>query len=61
VFAAYSTTHGRALVDRESYLPKSWTDDRDRCRAAHIPDDRVFATKPNPSQTIKFGWGMAPQ
>jgi SRSO17 transposase len=27
--------------------PKSWTDDRDRCRAAHIPDDRVFATKPD--------------
>ncbi|GAA1709448.1 hypothetical protein GCM10009680_58020 [Streptomyces yatensis] len=37
VFAAYATTGGRALVDRELYLPKSSTDDRDRCRAAHIP------------------------
>ncbi|MEY2249364.1 IS701 family transposase [Streptomyces sp. BF23-18] len=46
VFAAYATTRGRALVDRELYLPKSWTDDRDRCRAAHIPDERTFATKP---------------
>lgn len=45
VFAAYATTRGRALVDRELYLPKSWTDDRGRCRAAHIPDERAFATK----------------
>ncbi|WP_393073094.1 IS701 family transposase [Streptomyces sp. LN704] len=45
VFAAYATTRGRALVDRELYLPKSWTDDRQRCRAAKIPDERTFATK----------------
>ncbi|MHA5055148.1 IS701 family transposase [Streptomyces sp. SD15] len=45
VFAAYATTRGRALVDRELYLPKSWTDDRRRCRAAKIPDERTFATK----------------
>ncbi|WP_406445474.1 IS701 family transposase [Streptomyces sp. NBC_00631] len=46
VFAAYATSLGRALVDRELYLPKSWTNDRERCRAAKIPDERVFATKP---------------
>ncbi|WP_405880259.1 MULTISPECIES: IS701 family transposase [unclassified Streptomyces] len=46
VFAAYATTRARALVDRELYLPKSWTDDRERCRAAKIPDERGFATKP---------------
>ncbi|MFI1184648.1 IS701 family transposase [Streptomyces sp. NPDC020799] len=45
VFAAYATTRGRALVDRELYLPKSWTDDRERCRAAKVPDERGFATK----------------
>ncbi|MEU0100372.1 IS701 family transposase [Streptomyces sp. NPDC006267] len=45
VFAAYATGSGRALVDRELYLPKSWTSDRDRCRAAKIPDARGFATK----------------
>lgn len=45
VFAAYATTRGRALVDRELYLSKSWTDDRDRCRAAHIPDEGASATK----------------
>ncbi|MER6031663.1 IS701 family transposase [Streptomyces sp. NPDC001851] len=45
VFAAYATGSGRALVDRELYLPKSWTSDRERCRAAKIPDERGFATK----------------
>ncbi|WP_369293500.1 transposase [Streptomyces sp. TX20-6-3] len=45
VFAAYATTRGHALVDRELYLPTSWTDDRERCRAARIPDERDFVTK----------------
>ncbi|MEU5600025.1 IS701 family transposase [Streptomyces sp. NPDC020298] len=45
VFAAYATTRGRALVDRELYLPKSWTEDRERCRTAKVPDEREFATK----------------
>ncbi|MFE2945101.1 IS701 family transposase, partial [Streptomyces sp. NPDC059255] len=45
VFAAYATSSGRALVDRELYLPKAWTSDRERCRAAKIPDERGFATK----------------
>ena len=27
-------------------LPQSWPDDREHCRAAEIPDGRVFATKP---------------
>ena len=40
VFAAYVTPDGgRALIDRELYLPEKWTDDRDRCRAAGIGDD----------------------
>ncbi|MFE3854537.1 IS701 family transposase [Streptomyces griseorubiginosus] len=52
VFAAYATTRGRALVDRELYLPKSWTDDRERCRAAKIPDERTFATKPELARTM---------
>ena len=33
VFLAYAASDGaRALVDRELYLPRAWTDDRDRCR-----------------------------
>lgn len=46
VFAAYASAKGRALVDRELYLPKSWTDDPDRCRTARIPEGKSFATKP---------------
>jgi SRSO17 transposase len=47
VFAAYVTPDGgRALIDRELYLPEKWTGDRDRCRAAGIGDDVGFATKP---------------
>ncbi|WP_435831821.1 IS701 family transposase [Nocardia salmonicida] len=45
VFCAYTTAKGRTLIDRELYLPKSWTADRDRCREAGVPDDVEFATK----------------
>lgn len=45
-FLAYASVHGHALIDRELYLPESWTNDRDRCRAADIPDEVEFATKP---------------
>jgi SRSO17 transposase len=46
VFLGYASVHGRALVDRELYLPESWTSDRDRCRRAGIGDGVGFATKP---------------
>ena len=46
VFLAYGSSRGRALVDRELYLPTSWTEDTDRCAAAGIPEDMGFATKP---------------
>jgi SRSO17 transposase len=45
VFCAYVTGKGRALIDRELYLPKSWIADRDRCREAAVPDEVEFATK----------------
>jgi SRSO17 transposase len=46
VFLAYASTKGRALIDRELYLPTSWTEDPDRCAAAGIPEETGFATKP---------------
>jgi DDE superfamily endonuclease len=46
VFLAYASRHGHALVDRELYLPESWTTDRLRCREAGIPDQVGFHTKP---------------
>jgi len=46
VFLAYASGQGQTLLDRELYLPKEWTQDRERCDRAGIPDDRAFATKP---------------
>jgi SRSO17 transposase len=46
VFLTYASKAGHTLVDRELYLPKSWTEDRERCRAADVPEEVVFATKP---------------
>jgi SRSO17 transposase len=46
VFLAYASRLGHALLDRELYLPKAWTDDRARCQQAGVPDARGFATKP---------------
>jgi SRSO17 transposase len=46
VFLAYAAPRGHALLDRALYVPRSWTEDRPRCRAAGIPDTASFATKP---------------
>lgn len=46
VFMAYCSQRGYALVDRELYLPKCWTEDPERCDEAGIPADVEFATKP---------------
>ena len=46
VFAAYVSRHGHAFIDRELYLPKSWTSDFARMAAAHVPAGTGFATKP---------------
>jgi SRSO17 transposase len=46
VFLAYATKAGHTLVDRGLYMPKSWIQDPDRCREAHVPEGVKFATKP---------------
>jgi len=46
VFLSYASRHGRALIDRRLYVPRSWIDDPDRCAGAGIPTDVGFATKP---------------
>jgi len=51
-FLTYASPSGRTLIDRELYLPKSWTNDRDRCRAAAIPDEVAFATKPEQARMM---------
>ena len=68
VYLGYASPGGHALIDRELYLPKSWTGDPDRCRAAGIPDDTEFATKPQLARRmieraiaagVPFGWFAA--
>ncbi|MEV7537015.1 IS701 family transposase [Streptomyces hydrogenans] len=46
VYLVYSAARGHAAIDRALYVPRSWTDDPDRCRHAGIPADLAFATKP---------------
>ena len=46
VFLTYTSPQGRALIDRELYLPKTWTQDPKRCAGAGIGPDVDFATKP---------------
>jgi SRSO17 transposase len=46
VFLTYTSPRGRALIDRELYLPKTWTEDHERCAGAGISPDVEFATKP---------------
>jgi SRSO17 transposase len=46
VYLTYAARAGHAMIDRELYLPKSWTAEPARCAAAGIPEDTAFATKP---------------
>jgi SRSO17 transposase len=52
VFLACVSGHGHALIGRELYLPQSWADDRERRRAAGIPEEAEFATKPRQAQAM---------
>jgi len=45
VHIAYARKGFHAVFDGELYLPKSWSDDRERCREAGIPDDMVYRPK----------------
>jgi SRSO17 transposase len=46
VFLGYAGKRGYALLDRELYLPLQWAEDGARRRAAGIPDQIEFQTKP---------------
>jgi SRSO17 transposase len=46
VYLTYAAPAGSAFIDRALYLPRSWTSDPARCRAAGVPGDVVFATRP---------------
>ena len=52
VFLAYASGKGRALVDRELYLPAEWASDPARRAEAHVPEQVGFATKPQLAQQL---------
>jgi SRSO17 transposase len=68
VFACYVSRHGHAFIDRALYLPKAWTDDPARMKAAQVPAETRFATKPALAGAmieralaaqVPFGWVAA--
>lgn len=46
VFLSWQTSKGHALIDRALYLPEEWAKDAERRRAAGVPEEVAFATKP---------------
>src|ERR671916_3481077 len=68
VFAAYVSDRGHALIDRRLYLPQDWTKNPARLRAAHVPEEVGFTTKPRLAPDmierainagVPFGWAAA--
>jgi SRSO17 transposase len=45
VCLAWASEQGHALVDKALYLPRQWTQDRDRCRAAGVPEAIAYRSK----------------
>jgi SRSO17 transposase len=45
VHLGYATGDFHCLVDGELFLPESWSEDRERCRVAGIPDELVYRPK----------------
>jgi len=65
VHLSYDAMGFRCLLEGELFLPESWSDDRERCRAAGIPDSKVYQPKSEialdlhkraESQGIKLEW-----
>ena len=64
VFLALLGSHGRALIDRRLYLPKSWCEDSVRRAEASIPAEESFATKPRLAMQMlrrAFASGLRPR
>jgi SRSO17 transposase len=45
VHLGYAADDFHALIDGELFLPESWSNDRERCREAGIPDEMVYRPK----------------
>jgi SRSO17 transposase len=65
VHLTYAAEDFHCLLDNELFLPEEWSQDRERCRAAGIPDDLVYRPKWRialeeydraVSHGVRFGW-----
>lgn len=45
VFMNYAVNDKFCCIDRKLYIPRQWTDDKERCRKAGIPEEYQFRTK----------------
>ena len=45
VHLSYATEDFHCLLDGDLFLPESWSNDRERCRAAKIPDNIVYRSR----------------
>lgn len=52
ILLAYASQKGWGLIDRELYLPREWTDHRDRCRAAGIDDSVGYRSPADLAETM---------
>lgn len=52
VFLSYATSQGRALIDRELYIPQDWFKDTLRCKEAGLPETLEFKKKPELAQEM---------
>ncbi len=52
VFLGYTSTKGRAAIDRALYLPQEWCDDPERRATAGVPPAVAFRTKPQLAMTM---------
>ncbi|MFG6192384.1 transposase [Nonomuraea sp. JJY05] len=46
VHLSYATAAGHALIDRRLFLPSAWAADEERRQVAGVPEEVMFATKP---------------
>lgn len=67
VFLGYVTPQGKALVDRQLYLPRDWAADAKRRKKCHVPKDVKFQEKwrialdllDRRGAAVPHGWAVA--
>lgn len=52
VFLAYASEKGAGFIDRELFLPEEWMKDKKRRKAAGVPEERKFLSKPQLAQQM---------